>query len=78
MQEATNKQKQAEISALFVADPGIRGDGGRRLLKEGTLVKQCSNSRASRKFFLFSDLLVYAKIIPGTGTVFSAERYLLS
>jgi hypothetical protein len=27
---------------------------------------------------LFSDLLLYAKIVPGTGTMFSAERYLLS
>ncbi len=77
MQEATNRQKLAEISALFVADPGIRDEGRRRLLKEGVLVKQCQSSRASRKFFLFSDLLVYAKIVPGTG-VFTSERYLLS
>jgi predicted nucleic acid-binding Zn ribbon protein len=46
-------------------------------LKEGVLVKQCQSSRANRKFYLFSDLLVYAKIVPGTG-VFTCERYLLS
>ena len=78
MQEAANRQKLAEISALFVADPGIRERGGsRRLLKEGVLVKQCQSSRANRKFFLFNDLLMYAKIVPGTG-LFTSERYLLS
>ncbi len=77
MQEATNRQKLAEISALFVADPGIRGDGKRKLLREGVLVKQCQSSRANRKFFLFSDLLLYAKMVPGTG-LFTSERYLLS
>lgn len=46
-------------------------------MKEGVLVKQCHNGRANRKFWLFTDLVLYAKIIPGTGLV-GSEKFLMS
>lgn len=71
MREIANKKKLDEIIANFVADPGLKAPG-RALLKDGVLVKQCHNGLANRKFWLFNDMIVYAKIIPGT------DRYLLS
>jgi hypothetical protein len=56
MQEASNKQKLNEISAMFVSDPCIKGDGQRKLLKEGILVKQCSNSRGDDLMLVFDVL----------------------
>ncbi len=44
---------------------------------EGCLTKQSHTTRSVRKFWLFNDLLVYARVVPGTGTVLG-EKYLLN
>ena len=54
----------------------------RLLVKEGFLRKVCRKNRQKRKFFLFNDLLVYAKPVPATQTVGKVvkqvEKYFVS
>lgn len=41
-------------------------------------MKQSHATRAARKFWLFNDVLVYARIVPGTGVAMVGEKYLLN
>ena len=77
MRQVANRQKLLAITSQFVADPDLVRQG-RVCLMEGVMGKISGGKReVKRKYWLFSDLFCYAKIVPGTGLI-SSERYLMS
>eukprot|EP01126_Amoeba_proteus_P044675 TRINITY_DN4973_c0_g1_i9.p1 TRINITY_DN4973_c0_g1~~TRINITY_DN4973_c0_g1_i9.p1 ORF type:complete len:142 (-),score=43.90 TRINITY_DN4973_c0_g1_i9:517-942(-) len=63
---AENLEKCTNIQKLFGGSIKIMVPG-RKFIKEGSLLKQCRKERKMRRFFLFSDILLYGfdDVIPG-------------
>ena len=53
------------MESMFVRGQVSLAQEGRRLVKEGPLIKRCRNSKRTYHFHLFNDLLLYSKARPG-------------
>src|SRR5690349_3535184 len=54
-------KRMIELNGLIEGLKDIKLMEGRKLIKEGQLVKISKNKEQERTFFLFSDMLLYAK-----------------
>jgi len=63
IRQRANRDRIRQIESNFVGSPSLISPS-RRLIREGTLTKQCRNKDVPYEFFLFNDVLAYASRIP--------------
>ena len=79
-EEVRNAEQVAvlrELEANFVEHPKFTAVPGRRLLKRGQLYKKSRYKDEAYEFFIFNDLVAYAKLLPyggATGFKFKLNR----
>lgn len=61
IRQRANRDRIREIESKFVGSTVSLISPSRRLIREGTLTKQCRNKDVDYEFFLFNDLLAYAR-----------------
>ena len=80
IRESENKARLLEIHKSFykLGDHLSLIEPHRSFIREGTLTKVCRSSRKARRFFLFTDILVYASSAVGSKHLFHGAMELLS